>query len=922
MARSPGGRLPTAPLPIPERHARPLSAEHEIPVTETYRHRKIVGFLQVRNEVDSGHLHRFLAINSTLFDHIYAYDDASDDGTPDLLEERGATVIRGSNRQFGREQFNRRMLLEKIVGEIEVGDFILWLDADEIVYAARDEIEKICDYLDSQGYDGATLPHINLWRSRDYFRTDDGFDALRPVRLWRNNGQLRFLPKTGLHLPMHPSGMGPIAYLESPAVVHFGFASDKLILGKYATYFEHWQRGFRLINESGRSLSELASRKGSLGSRFAQLHSRTDSSPPEERTAADWFLAGERARSAHRCDTGPLLTVVCLIYASTEWAEFAYAEILRGIRDLPRGAAEILFVANDATPDVLEFLVSNRIPHISVKTRRREDEWFINGVYRAYNAGAESARGRYVLFVNSDMGYSAGAIGSLIARASSDHLVASRLVEQGVMESGKHGIEKSFGSSPRRFRRRDFFRYSQSISENREEAGGLFMPLLVPREVFLRLGGYPEGNVRPESLAAYVEADQPAQIAERGDACIPGDAAFIARAAHHGIEHVTAFDSVVYHFQAGEMRSAGRKRIARRSGIMITNDRIVGINGEKVLWSLLADRLRSRGYTVNAVSAGRRFSILSYWNTVRKARRAHPPRVLFANATYVLPQFTPSRYIVLRQDLPAQRWLRALQAWVIRRSDHVVANDAAFVAEMRSNATWLPLPLSPEWDGFSGPKSLTPQRPTGVIVGAFNETKGWDQARSIVLSREDIDWILVSKYADDAHGLQADVGPNWVVRRQLSQTELRSILQSATFTFVNSPYETQCLAALESCACDTPVLIRPTGLIGSVSPKRQDLFGVVTDDPVAGLDELLGRLASTDPPMPKQALKDLGLDPETAWARWMDFFDNQIVESFLTDTELPPVQSFIDRAFNYGMLRMRQFYRNARRSAARALSRT
>lgn len=885
------------------------------------RPRRIVGFLQARNEVESGHLERFLAVNGELFDHLYVYDDASDDGTADRLEEFGATVIRGTRRQFGREQFNRRELLNRILADIGIGDFIFWLDADEVVYAARTEIEEICDALDSQGYDGAELPHINLWRSPDYLRTDDGFDALRPVRLWRNNGQIHFEPAMGLHLPMHPAGLGAIAQLGAPAVVHFGFASDALILRKYATYFEHWQKGFRLINESGRTLADLDSRTPILGSRFDELHTRTDVSPPELRSAADWFLAGEDARNATVAPSDPLLTIVCLIYASTEWAEFAYAEMLRAMRDLPRGDAEVLFVANDATPEVLAFLASNRIPHISVETKKHPDEWFINSVYRAYNEGATHARGRFVLFVNSDMGYAPGAVGNLIAKASDERLVASRLVEQGVMESGRHGIEKSFGASPRRFRRRDFYRYARSIGEERLEDGGLFMPLAVPREAFMKLGGYPEGNVTPESLQAYVESGMPAEIAERGEACIPGDAAFIARAAHHGISHVTAFDSVVYHFQAGEMRSATRSRPTVRSGITIANDRIVGINGEQVLWGLLADRLREHGYDVATVPADDNFSMLRYWSTLRSALRERPPRVLFANATYVLPQNPTGRYVVLRQDLPAQGWLRSLQHWVLRKSDHLVANDAELVASRRSAATWLPIPLSPEWANVER-SSATAARPIGVIIGAFNETKGWGQARELLLSRDDVDWIVVSKYADDDHGLGSDSGPNWEVRRQLSQSELRNVLQCATFTFINSPYETQCLAALESCACDTPVLIRPTGIIGNLPTSQHDRFGVVTTDPASGLDILLKRISSDHPPAPRTALSDFGLDSEAAWERWMEFFDEQMLESFVADVRLPPIRSFLDRVFNYGMLRMRQFYRNARRSAARALSRT
>ena len=878
---------------------------------------RIVGFLQVRNELRSGHLERFLAANAPLLDRLYVYDDGSDDGTADFLEERDAVVIRGTRPQFGREQYNRRSLLRRVLEDIDQDDFILWLDADEVLYASRPELEQVCHRLLSEGYDAATLPHINLWRSPDFLRSDDGFDALKPVRIWRNNGQLAFDPSPGLHRPMYPDGLGAILDAHGPAVVHYGFASDAWILAKHGTYYRHWQAGFRLINEVGRILQPLQTRAAVLGSRFEELHPDTAAAEPNVRSAADWFLTAEREIREIKAPDTPVLTIVCLIYASVQWAEFAYAEILRAARELPRGDVEVLFVANDATDEVLDFLASNQIPHVSVSKRAHPDEWFINGVYRAYNAGAEHARGDYVLFVNSDMCYAPGAIGNLMQRADSDLLLASRLVEQGVMQTGTHGLERSFGASPKRLRRRDFYRYAREIADERTEAGGLFMPLLVDRRVFLDLGGYPEGNVTPDSLDAYVESGAEPRIATKGEELIPGDAAFIARAAHHGVHHATAFDSIVYHFQAGEMRTSGRLQSATRSGFAIANDQLIGINGEEVLWGALADRLADAGYCVTRISAEGGLGMLRYWRTVRTALRTARPRVLFANATYVIPQRTDSRYVVLRQDHPSRSWLQFLQNTALRWSDHVVANDADFVASRRTHATWLPVPLSDCWvaaptrEPVAGSDPMG--RPTAIFIGAFNETKGWNDVRSLIESRDDIHWVVVSKYANDEHGLPGDVGPNWEVHRQLEQTTLRSLMEKATFLISNAPYETQCLVALEAAACDVPVLMRPTGLIASLAPEDRNRFGVITDDISEGIDQLLDRIQADSTLGPREVLEDLGFVGERAITRWVGFFEEQLRESFIDDTELPPVISFIDRLFNYAGLRVRQTNRNLRR---------
>ncbi len=61
------------------------------------------------------------------------------------------------------------------------------------------------------------------------------------------------------------------------------------------------------------------------------------------------------------------------------------------------------------------------------------------------------------------------------------------------------------------------------------------MPCVLHRESFLRCGGYPEGNVEGVS----------------------GDAYLFNKMANAGFQHVTCFDSLVYHMQEGEMRHVG-----------------------------------------------------------------------------------------------------------------------------------------------------------------------------------------------------------------------------------------------------------------------------------------------------------------------------------------------------------------------------
>jgi hypothetical protein len=63
-----------------------------------------------------------------------------------------------------------------------------------------------------------------------------------------------------------------------------------------------------------------------------------------------------------------------------------------------------------------------------------------------------------------------------------------------------------------------------------------------------KINYYPEGNVTPESNIfnpIYAKLEDP---------CIPGDKVFIEKLKTIGVTHFTAFDSIVYHFQGGEMR--------------------------------------------------------------------------------------------------------------------------------------------------------------------------------------------------------------------------------------------------------------------------------------------------------------------------------------------------------------------------------
>jgi glycosyltransferase involved in cell wall biosynthesis len=880
---------------------------------------KIIGFLQVRNEISSGHLDRFIRQNTPIFDHLVVYDDASDDGTAERIEPFCDVLVRGTMPLFGDELRSRQRLLEASSHLVNDNDFFLWLDADEVLYASKDELISICQKLHAEKFDGARLPHMNLWRSPFFFRTDDYYDDLYPVRLWRAGADLSFPTKSGLHNEMHPMGMNSIARLTQPSVVHYGFASDQLLEDKFALYQSFGQRGrnlYRLVSEEGRKLQHINTRADSLGARFNSSFGE-NAAEPEIRNQISWLLGAAKSSEYRRHNKRPLVTLISLIYCSVEWLEFEYAELLKLAKYFSEGSVEILFVANNPTPDVLSFLKENRIPHVVADTQRAPDEWFINYVYRGYNEGVKAARGEYVFLTNSDMAYASGCLQSLLREASPNRLLTSRLVELGRLRTGKYGIEKDFGSVPVRFRRRQFESYASEISDPQQAEGGLFMPLLVSKKTFLDLGGYPEGNLALDSFDAYLDTGQVSTYALPGEDCVPGDTAFFQRAERAGIMHHTLFDSISYHFQAGERTSESKKGRVTGSGIAIVNDRIDGVNNELVLWRHLANRLSSAGIRISTISAPRDEVRFAFWRyAMRELRSVEvPPRLVFANATFTYPYFGPWRRVLMRQDAPEgtrlpDKWLQYWQQMNSRSSHHLISNDPLFAAGFRLGiADWMSVPLSPVWEDEPPHFEKDLSQPIGLFVGAFAPVKGWDEIKAYILENPNIHWHLVSKYSDDSHGLPELEVSNWTLHRNLSQIEIRRLMRESTFLLVNSPYETQCLVALEAASQNLPVLTTPTGTLGSLEGKIAENFGKIDPHPVTKIPELLERIKLDSTLRPREALHDLGVLGERAWTTWDKMFEEQLRLSFRDTTDPGIILSFVDRLRGAVTLKSRQVYR-------------
>jgi len=205
-----------------------------------------------------------------------------------------------------------------------------------------------------------------------------------------------------------------------------------------------------------------------------------------------------------------------MVYKSPEYAAFISDQLF----DL-----NARIVGNDPVPAVEPWL--DDIYHDP-----NPSDHYLSRVYRCWNYCIESSEAKYVCLVNSDMAFSPGWLEALERRLDGSTLPVSRLVEPGFIRPGQHAIEINLGRDPSQFPFASWNAMAADLSEERVVSGGLFMPCILHRETFLRVGGYPHGNVNGVS----------------------GDKILFDKMSEAGFAHVTCFDSLVYHMQEGEMR--------------------------------------------------------------------------------------------------------------------------------------------------------------------------------------------------------------------------------------------------------------------------------------------------------------------------------------------------------------------------------
>jgi hypothetical protein len=235
------------------------------------------------------------------------------------------------------------------------------------------------------------------------------------------------------------------------------------------------------------------------------------------------------------------LEIIALIFKSVDYLELIYKELISDKCKVDGWDIGVRIVANDATPEVLERLKELNIK-CSIYNDPKPNDYYLNRVYRCWNYGGKTSEYDNICFVNSDMVFTENWLPNLLKHHDGINIPCSRLVESGKMLSGLHAVSKNFGKTAKDINFVDWEAFAKNIAIPTTMPNGLYMPCIFTKERFVESGMYPEGNIYHDgvgTLGAFVKS---------GDVYFFND----VLKQKYNMNHITVFDSLVYHIQEGE----------------------------------------------------------------------------------------------------------------------------------------------------------------------------------------------------------------------------------------------------------------------------------------------------------------------------------------------------------------------------------
>lgn len=232
------------------------------------------------------------------------------------------------------------------------------------------------------------------------------------------------------------------------------------------------------------------------------------------------------------------------------------------VRYLPEGVTWRI-VGNDPNSAVIDAAGEHGIP-LDIYKDPYPDDWYLSRVYRCWNYCVESSSADKVVLYSSDMLSSPRWLEPLLDNMELK-IPVSRLVEPCRIKNFAvcpWGLQMDLGRHPGLFPRDAWEKVVAEVREPTLKVHGGYGPCLLDRELFVEVGGYPEGNVIIDDGKVVVLKPNPPRIDCKGprECYVNGkpfysgdDWLFREMKRKYGFEHVTCMDSVIYHMQEGEM---------------------------------------------------------------------------------------------------------------------------------------------------------------------------------------------------------------------------------------------------------------------------------------------------------------------------------------------------------------------------------
>lgn len=274
------------------------------------------------------------------------------------------------------------------------------------------------------------------------------------------------------------------------------------------------------------------------------------------------------------------------------------------------------------------------------------------------------------------------------------------------------------------------------------------------------------------------------------------------------------------------------------SKIILVNDYLHGLMGERVLWDFMLEGIPNlikvdlhvlkTSPEINNLNLPFHKKVNLY---IEKYHSDYKAIIQNGSWFYLIPSNKP-RIAIIQDNLRKMGRSSHCQTNNFRTAEYIITNSNEVDKYYNERETYQ-IPLGVDSKLFY-PKNKYEMREknnidnkwknVGIFVGAMNEVKGWTRILNIIDKHKDIYWIVVSKHNEN---LKRD---NMIVYNKIDQNKLCELHNCADFFIIASPSETQCLAAIESCLCNIPIIMRNTGFVTNLTDEEKKHIGFIGEN--------------------------------------------------------------------------------------------